>query len=287
MKIKNELSVALGRKRWMKRLFGSLINETAFKEICSGIKFHYCPKDMEGPSFHFGYDLEKGFLNYEEEDKKQLMALIPPNGVFYDIGANIGMFTVYIAKYRPDVEVLSFEPEKKVFSCLKQTVEKSHLSNVKCFNVGIACEDSNNASLYLSPENDGGHSLKIDHGDESSPRAIQHVKLVNLEKFRKENQLKYPNVIKIDVEGFEAEVLKGIIDIVSVSKPIILVECKTEDFLNLESDLNTNIKKLFSLGAICSVKGKDLSSIEEIKVFCKDLIKVNKRHENYLFKFKD
>lgn len=288
MNFLNDLNVLLGRKRWTKRIFRPLMREIAYKEVCNGIKFHYCPKDMEGPSFHFGYDLEKGFLNYEEKDKVKLMKLIPEGGVFYDIGANIGMFSAFVGKNRPDVQVYSFEPEKKAFECLSETIKASAFKNVIAYNVGIASNAAENASLFVSSNNDGGHSLKIDSTNDAKPREVQKVKLVCLGEFQEKMNLNIPDVIKIDVEGFEADVLNGIYSLVEKYRPTLLVECQTEDILNDNSELRAALAPYGNLNFVCSAGDEQkMNNIEDLKVFAQKLMARNHSHENYLFNFKD
>ena len=91
---------------------------------------------MRGPSFHFAYGLEKGFNNYEETAKNKLLSFLPEKGVFYDIGANIGMYSVYFVLHKPDLQLYSFEPETEAFLCLESSLSKTG-SNIHVYKKAI------------------------------------------------------------------------------------------------------------------------------------------------------
>lgn len=59
--------------------------------------------------------------------------------IIFDVGANIGLFSLFVNKIAPEAQVYAFEPSALVFEALKANVS----GNVKCFNVGIGAEDGN------------------------------------------------------------------------------------------------------------------------------------------------
>ena len=82
-------------------------------------------------------------------------------GVFIDVGANIGKFSVIVGKKLGDKgKIISLEPEIKNFNILKKNIQLNKLNNIYLIN---AAAFSRNTSLNLSidPEGTGGHSFSI------------------------------------------------------------------------------------------------------------------------------
>ena len=122
----NFINVFCSRRRWLKRIFMPLLDDSAVIKLNDfNLDICFNPKDLTGPSFHLAYDLDKGFKNYEEIDKKEILNNLPSSGVFVDIGANIGLFSLFIAKQRADITSYAFEPEPLNF----KNLEKSKILN--------------------------------------------------------------------------------------------------------------------------------------------------------------
>jgi FkbM family methyltransferase len=214
----------VGRKRWLKRLVMPMLPRVSSSRIFDQLDFHYDPRDMEGPSYHFMGELEKSFINYEEATKKFLLTKLPENAVFYDIGANIGMYSAFVFLNRPDVKIFSFEPEPHAFDLLTRTF--SNLArDVRLFNVAIG-ESKLTLPLYRSKVNDGGHSFIHGEDKETTGSVVQ---VVNLDEFRLEHQLPAPDLIKIDVEGYELMVLSGMKKTIEECRPVLQIESCNRD----------------------------------------------------------
>ncbi|MBF0364707.1 MAG: FkbM family methyltransferase [Oligoflexia bacterium] len=247
MKLNNTLSVFIARKRWLKRIFMNCLPNYAHRKIFNKIEFYFDPRDMRGPSFHFAYDLEKGFNNYEETTKKKLLSFLPENGVFYDIGANIGMYSVYFLLHKPSCQLFSFEPEPLVHSLLNKTL-KSMKNDIKLFNVAIGNVEEDK-KIFKSSTNDGGHSFLIGL-DDKNDESYEVVKVVNLDSFRQKNSIPKPDVVKIDVEGFELEVLKGMKGTILESKPIMQIESNNKD-LSTKGNFWQFMSQFVEHGLVC------------------------------------
>jgi len=112
-----------------------------------------------------------------------------------DIGANIGFYTLFFAKLvGPKGMVFAFEPEPKNFEILKKNILVNNLKNVKCFNFAVG---SSNETINMSLSNEMGHHQIDLNGD-------LEVKCVKLDDY-----VKSADFIKIDAEGFEEQILKG------------------------------------------------------------------------------
>lgn len=176
---------------------------------------------------------------YSELELKTILKFINEGDVIFDIGANIGCFSVPFAKkVGSSGKVYAFEPQKFIFNLLKKNIECNELKNVQIFNNAIG---SSNTILelndfdYSQPGNFGGIGLKEDY-DNSYCAKIKGTKKNKIETFtlNKFLNLKKCNFLKIDVELMELSVLDGAKDFINKFKPIIWIENHIEypNYLN-------------------------------------------------------
>ncbi len=136
-----------------------------------------------------------------------------------DIGANIGNHCLVISDYSE--KVLAFEPSPKTFNKLKNNVNLNNVNNITVFMLGLSAKESQGC-LYIDDVNAGASSLLKKCGSEV--KTID-VRLVNGDCFIDENKgFSKIDFVKIDVEGHEAEVIKGIKQTILKDKPLIILE---------------------------------------------------------------
>lgn len=159
----------------------------------------------------------------ELTELERLSALVPSGAHIVDIGANVGNHTVFFAKVMSGF-VYSFEPQHTLFSILKENVRLNSIEDrVALYNIGLS-DTAGNASLDGVPkENIGGTSIKKDEEGEMVLDTLDNV----LGKIRHRIAL-----LKIDVEGFEYNVLRGAKNILSKHSPLIFVEIWHEHKVN-------------------------------------------------------
>jgi len=124
-----------------------------------------------------------------------------PEDVFFDVGANFGSYTV-LASAAVGARTSAFEPVSSSFAHLMQNIRINEIDSlVSAHNIGLAAEDTQ--LLFSTDQNCTNHVV---HGAESnsSGAKLQTVKMAD--SFKDD---KVPTLMKIDVEGFEMEVLKG------------------------------------------------------------------------------
>jgi len=138
---------------------------------------------------------------------------LKPGMTFFDIGANLGQYTLLAAKQVGiNGQVHSFEPSSRMFSELKFNVELNGLSNVCNLN-NVAVSDKEGISK-LSKYEAGGEvygSLGNQNWAESCKSIIGHeeVKTITLNGYIKERNIIHVDLIKIDIEGAELLALRG------------------------------------------------------------------------------
>ncbi len=171
--------------------------------------------------------LELG-MNYEAQLWQYLLPR--PGDVFLDVGANIGWYTLRVAQMvGPEGLVLAVEPSPDNFAVLKENIKLNHLSNVTALNLAAWDRDAD-LDLILA-KTCTGHTFKRAWANSGKPWSCfsERPVTVRVPARRLDDVLQEQNVtrvdwVKIDVEGAEAEVLRGLRKTLTRFHPRILVE---------------------------------------------------------------
>jgi FkbM family methyltransferase len=145
------------------------------------------------------------FRRKEKSRVSQLLSSLNPNDIFYDIGAYHGLYTCIIADTLPDEHIIAFEPNPKNHTKLDQNLEINDISP-RTYQV---CLSNDNGSIPFEL-NESQSSVQPDQV-ENQYKCDTH-KCIDLIESK---NLPTPNVVKMDVEGFELEVLEGMGNIIS------------------------------------------------------------------------
>src|SRR5439155_21490751 len=129
-----------------------------------------------------------------------LKALLDSGGTFLDVGANIGSYTL-VAAEQSEAVVHAFEPHPTTYEYLRDNLRLNRIRNVTTHCLAVSDQDG-----VLNLTNEAGSSTN--RVQASSAESIQ-VPCIRLETFCRQHRLK-PDYLKIDVEGFEYEVLAGL-----------------------------------------------------------------------------
>jgi FkbM family methyltransferase len=129
---------------------------------------------------------------------------------FVDVGCNIGMVSLPIAKRFPDAKVISIDASPKVLGQFVSNMEANGLTNVSIVS-GAISSDKALLSLHSCPTNSGGHNVFGFGGRKdvigSYPILVQPLSLAEVfDHFA----LSACGLLKIDVEGYETNVLKSV-----------------------------------------------------------------------------
>ncbi len=186
--------------------------------------------------------IEKEFLEF--------MKLVPEEGVILDLGANIGIMSVHLAKRRKRSIVYSFEPIAENLATLKRIIRYYKLRNVKIFECALG--DINGEIKMVMPVISDvkmqGLSHVIQEGT-GQDQAGNHytVPLKKLDDIPELNdQAIRISAIKIDVENFEYFVLKGGKNLLAKHHPVIYSELWNNEnrtnTINMLSELGYSVK---------------------------------------------
>jgi FkbM family methyltransferase len=150
---------------------------------------------------------------HEGKEKAFVAQLLQPGDVFIDVGANIGDYTLLGAKtVGKEGWVYCFEPGKRIFECLQAMIKENGLSNVKAFPMGLG-RRRETLTLYLDKANFGNNSFSREAAIAlgGTVRDSYDVEIDTLDAIWSQYGAKgrKPRLLKIDVQGAEAEVLAG------------------------------------------------------------------------------
>lgn len=162
------------------------------------------------------------FGTYEPEMGTLFPLVVRPSATTIDVGANIGVHTVRLAKLAH--RVIAFEPDPVIADRLELNLEANHLTNVEVLRAAAGAVGSRTMTLYRSPEDDPnrGRASLLQH-DHLSGQPI-HVAVVAIDDL----QLHDVGLIKIDVEGAESHVMAGAWETIHRSWPHIVFEWSPE-----------------------------------------------------------
>ena len=137
-----------------------------------------------------------------------------------DIGAHIGLFSVYASSISETGKVYAFEPFVNNFKQLKEHKEINHQDNLSIYNIAIS-DKAGTATLNLSPDNNtGGHSLHLKtHSDNKV-----EVETMSLTSFCAQENIDKIDYLKLDCEGAEFTILQADESILNRVRKIVM-EC--------------------------------------------------------------
>lgn len=232
-------------RNWMGRLFlrtpasvRSIRNVPVIGDFVHRISHRLLPSDERlwaqveaGPAKGLWLELNpRTGENYLRGDVEQgvqniLAEKLRPGAVFYDLGANIGLFSLLAARLvGRNGKVFSFEPEAKVAGRLRRNIARNGFSNVTVVEAGIwssSGEMTFRAADASSP--DHGTGTIVARTEKAQGATVQ---CVSLDSFARSAAA--PDVIKCDIEGAEVEMLRGAEDILTSRRPWILCEMHSE-----------------------------------------------------------
>jgi FkbM family methyltransferase len=210
---------------------------------------------------------------YDLQAQMLLHKVVEPGNTVVDIGANRGSFTFAAASIAgPTGHVISFEPNPTQCRIIEEEKVKNGFKNITLHNVGLADENatldlhipdinSGEASFTtLKYENQTAVQVPVKIGDEVLPKGLT------------------PRLIKIDVEGFEIRVIRGLLQTISRTRPIIMTEANNDHLVRGGSSRVELLNQLVSMkyhglsGDIQRVGGKQVLALRPTTPNDKDIV---------------
>lgn len=223
-------------KTWFLSFVRELLSERRFRESTKGVDGWRTVVDFRGCKFFAGSDnkieisIAKGDREYDRDNFLALDLLVNRGDICFDVGANIGVYSVKMAALTGSPEnIHSFEPVEHIRNRFARNAKLNSFRkiNINDFALGANSRVENMYQVKKSHVR-GGTSTFVENenigslGSESFD--VREVAIQTMDSYVEERSLPGIDFIKIDVEGFEWEVLQGGVNVISRFKPIILME---------------------------------------------------------------
>ena len=168
---------------------------------------------------HVSRQLRKAGI-WEPYESRLVLDSLQPGGVFLDVGANLGYFSLLAAtRVGPTGRVIAVEPDPDNFSLFQHSVAHNGLSDVvQAHRLALSDRDGE-ARLYLSEDNRGDHQVfATGEARKSVPVTLRRgADLLDAVKAR-------IDLVKIDTQGSEYDVVEGLLPVLVRCRPRLLVE---------------------------------------------------------------
>lgn len=176
----------------------------------SGVPIFVSPQDYLGRMIYF-------FGTHEPANLALLRRLLPPNGVFWDIGANYGLFSLELSKSHPNSRIVAVEPQPRLVRLLQKSLQTNPTARIRVLEKAVA---STAGTLTLSvPSDSFARASLVERFEGGSTFTVETVPLDALIE-----HYGSPDVVKIDVEGAELDVLRSGVELLRNQGPTILME---------------------------------------------------------------
>jgi FkbM family methyltransferase len=168
------------------------------------------------------YVMNKIFLRgvYERNTLRTIRPLLNDRkGIAIDCGANIGLYSLYLSKFAPGLEVHAFEPLSRNQELFRRNMELNGVTSVKLNPFGLSNADRE-IDIFIVDENNFGRTseFSMNEGERS-----ETIRLKTLDGYCEENGIETLSFIKVDIEGAEMDFIKGGEQIIRRSPDLVMV----------------------------------------------------------------
>ena len=222
------------------------------------------------------------FRNYEKSDSDMIFRLVKDDYTVFDIGGNMGWYSIGLYKAKKNIDIHTFEPIPSTYESLVGNA-KINGSKIKINNFGLS-DKKQDLTFYFYKEGSGNASAAIMNDDRENIEVKCHVD--TLDNYFKENKLTKIDFSKCDVEGAELLTFKGGVETISKHKPIVFTEMLRKWSAKFNYHPNEIIELFKNMGYGCYFVVGD--KLKEIKVMTDETIETNffflhnQKHSNKL-----
>jgi FkbM family methyltransferase len=169
---------------------------------------------------HFG---SLAFGNLESSVQEAMLRHLGTGGVFYDIGANLGFFSLLGAHLAgvSDGWVYAFEAAPDNAAAIRSNAELNGLGNIVVIDKAVSAHSGRGR---LQIVDDQSWSKLEEYGEHPYTERVLDVELVAIDDLLAAGELRPPTLVKIDVEGAEIAVLEGMRATIERHRPAIICE---------------------------------------------------------------
>jgi FkbM family methyltransferase len=164
---------------------------------------------------------------HERYEAGLVRRLLTGDAVFWDVGANVGYFTLVAATaLNHRGRIIAFEPGRNAYARLTENISLNPYRNITAYPVAVA-EREGEATLHLAGDIADSSASLYPAGPGGG--GTETCRTVSLDHFRCEEHLSPPDLIKLDAEGAELAVLQGARDLMAANPPLFLMEMEEKN----------------------------------------------------------
>ena len=148
----------------------------------------------------------------EEASTKIIQGMVKPDWIIIDIGANLGYYALLEAKLGGFVHAI--EPVKRSFEILNKSIELNGYKNIKTYNLAIGSQNGTQ-NIIISHRNNWSTMLNLNIAVDKYKqnfnrfyKGIEKTETLTLDNFVRDNNINKIDFIRMDVEGYETEIIK-------------------------------------------------------------------------------
>lgn len=213
--------------------------ETREKVVCflDGRKFHYWGQHLNLLLDHLSVHLGVYHKYYSDAS------------TVFDVGASFGTFSSTVNYFNPQAKIFAFEPARESFILLKKNCRG--IDNIKPLNYAVG---RLNGKVYFGYNRDSPEESTVIKKGDSGHR--YQVKQISLDDFVVKEKIDSMSLLKIDVEGYEAEVLRGAEKILPFVENVI-IETNMRNLKNVLMVIQIMVKNNFLFTEVGSINYMD------------------------------
>jgi len=170
-------------------------------------------------------------MKWEKQSTDLWSEIARKSKVILDIGANTGYYSLIAKAINSNAKVFGFEPIPHIYKWYAENCRINSFE-INCFNVAVS-DTSGEGTIYLANTNQNVYSASLieDFAKSHSTAKVHPFKInsISLKDFIKKNNIEVIDLMKIDVEGYETNVLKGMGGYLNEFRPSILLEVLSDE----------------------------------------------------------
>lgn len=193
----------------------------------------FCPsgevfeRDETGAEFLVPVNLARFFKvgassNFEDVETQLLLKRLKPGDVMFDVGANVGISSIRIARAIPDIGIYAFEPVAVNLQALRINVIRNQLE--KSIHILELAVGETDGFAKIPSEYGTGNFIILPLTERFAYGSLETIEMISIDSFMDKSDIKSVAVIKCDVEGYELNVLKGAQKCLEQMRPVVLLE---------------------------------------------------------------
>lgn len=190
----------------------------------------------------------------EREELQIFFSLLPDDGVFIDIGANIGWYSILAAM--SGANVYAFEPMPETYQRLTRNIALNSVPQIKTFAVGLG-EKRAAETFYYHPNASGSSSrANLDYLEDGRTQAVNAM-IDTLDRIACEERLERLDLIKCDIEGAELFAFRGAVETIKRFRPFVICEMLRKWSAKFNYYPDEIIRFFSEMGYVCAALCRD------------------------------